>query len=121
MSRFKMLLFASAIVINALGTPAQDLQRCNPIFTGKQVVVKIDMPGTQKGVDLRLQQAYANGLERLLRAHQAIWCGHPSGRRPTGYRRVVKKDIIEFQRDDGGFGTFGDDTNHRYREAIGKK
>jgi len=80
-------------------------------FSGKQVVVKIDMPGTQKGVDLRFNKPtpmdWKEYSSRLKQFGIAIHQGDVA--RITTI--VVKKDTIEFQLDGGGFGTFGDDTN----------
>ncbi len=80
-------------------------------FSGKQVLVKIDMPGTQKGVDLRFNKPtpmnWKEYSSRLKQCGIAIHQGQVS--RVTSV--VVKKDMIEFQLDGGGFGTFGDDTN----------
>ena len=80
-------------------------------LVGKEVVLKIDMPGTQQGVDLNFNKdnpmnwkAYSN---RLKSAGTAIRKGDTA--RVTAV--VVKNDRIEFQLDGGGFGTFGDDTN----------
>jgi hypothetical protein len=80
-------------------------------FTGKEVVVKIDMPGTQQGVDLRYNKdnpmnwkEYAN---RLKSNGAAIHKGDTA--RVTAV--VVKDDRIEFQLDGGGFGTFLDDSS----------
>ncbi len=80
-------------------------------FSGKQVVLKIDMPGTQKGVDLRFNKTppmnWKEYSTRLKQSGPAIRKGDVA--RITSV--VVKKDMIEFQLDGGGFGTFGDDTN----------
>lgn len=80
-------------------------------FSGKQVVIKIDMPGTQKGIDLRYNNAtpmnWKEYSSRLKQFGTAIRKGDVA--RVTTI--VVKKDMIEFQLDGGGFGTFGDDTN----------
>jgi len=79
-------------------------------FTGKEVVLKIDMPGTQKGVDLRFNKTtpmdWKEYASRIKQAGTAIRKGDTA--RITAI--VVKKDVIEFQLDGGGFGTFGDDT-----------
>ena len=79
-------------------------------FTGKQVVAKIDMPGTQKGIDLRFNKpAPMDWKEYSSRIKQF----GPAIRKGDVVRittLVVKKDMIEFQLDGGGFGTFGDDT-----------
>jgi hypothetical protein len=78
---------------------------------GKEVLVKIDMPGTQQGVDLRFNQdnpmnwkEYSN---RLKGNGVSIHKGDTA--RVTGV--VVKNDRIEFQLNGGGFGTFFDDSS----------
>ncbi len=75
-------------------------------------------PGTQKGVDLRYSKPspmdWKEYSSRIKQAGTAIRKGDTS--RVTAI--VVKKDMIEFQLDGGGFGTFGDDTNTKV-EAKG--
>ena len=97
----------------ALWTLALSGQNSDPLqsFVGKEVVVKIDMPGTQQGVDLRFDKdnpmnwkEYSN---RLKANGVAIRKGDTV--RVTGV--VVKDDRIEFQLDGGGFGTFFDDSS----------
>jgi hypothetical protein len=82
-------------------------------FTGKPVVLKIDMPGTQKGVDLKFNKPspmdWKEYSSRLKQFGAAIHKGDTV--RVTSI--VVKGDMIEFQLDGGGFGTFGDDTTTR--------
>jgi hypothetical protein len=80
-------------------------------FTGKQVAVKIDMPGSQKGVDLKYNKPSPmdwNDYSSRLKANGvAIHKGDLA--RITKF--VVKSDMIEFQLNGGGFGTAGDDSN----------
>ena len=80
-------------------------------FSGKEVVVKIDMPGSQKGIDLRYNKPdpmnWKDYSSRIKQFGIAIHKGDTA--RVTTI--VVKKDMIEFQLNGGGFGTFGDDTN----------
>lgn len=80
-------------------------------FSGKQVTLKIDMPGTQKGVDLRFNKPIPMDWKeygsRIKQFGVAIHQGDVA--RITTI--VVKRDMIEFQLDGGGFGTAGDDTN----------
>jgi hypothetical protein len=90
---------------------AQDADSLSKYFVGKEVVVKLDMPGTQQGVDLRFDKdspmnwkEYSN---RLKANGVAIHKGDTA--RITGF--VVKNDRIEFQLDGGGFGTFFDDSS----------
>jgi hypothetical protein len=101
-----------AVALCALPLGAQnDPNSIQNYFTGKEVVVKIDMPGSQQGVDLRYNKdvpmnwkEYAN---RLKSNGVAIHKGDTA--RVTSV--VVKDDRIEFQLDGGGFGTFGDDSD----------
>ena len=80
-------------------------------FTGKEVVLKIDMPGTQQGVDLRFNKDnpmnWKKYSSRLKSNGAAIHKGDTA--RVTAV--VVKDDRIEFQLDGGGFGTFLDDSS----------
>ncbi len=80
-------------------------------FVGRQVRLKIDMPGTAKGVDLRMDAGdpmdWKQYSSRLKESGPAI----RSGDRSTITTIVVKKNLIEFQLDGGGFGTFWDDTS----------
>jgi hypothetical protein len=107
---------ATSVVLLALALPtlplsAQTADSLSNYFIGKEVVLKIDMPGTQQGVDLRLNKdnpmnwkEYAN---RLKSNGVAIHKGDTA--RVTSF--VVKDDRIEFQLDGGGFGTFLDDSS----------
>src|SRR5271165_4805140 len=111
MYRSRLVPVLLAIAFPLLSFAAQS--GADPIvsyFSGKQVVVKIDMPGTQKGIDLRYNNAtpvnWKEYSSRLKQFGTAIRKGDQA--RVTAI--VVKKDMIEFQLDGGGFGTFGDDT-----------
>ncbi len=80
-------------------------------FVGKQVKLRIDMPGTQQGVDLRVERddamdwkSYSNRLKQFGPAIR-------TRDRATITTIVVKKNLIEFQLDGGGFGTFWDDSS----------
>ena len=97
----------------ALGNGPLNAQTPDPLqsLVGKEVVLKLDMPGTQQGVDLRFNKdnpmnwkEYAN---RLKSNGAAIHKGDSA--RVTSV--VVKNDRIEFQLDGGGFGTFLDDSS----------
>jgi hypothetical protein len=100
---------------------AQNQDSLSSYFVGKEVVLKIDMPGTQQGVDLRFNKdtpmnwkEYSN---RLKSAGVAIHKGDTA--RVTAF--VVKNDRIEFQLDGGGFGTFGDDDKSDYEKQLEKQ
>jgi hypothetical protein len=101
------------LVAMALGALALSAQNPDPLqsLVRKQVTLKIDMPGTQRGVDLRFNQDnpmnWKEYSSRLKSAGTAIRTGDTV--RVTAV--VLKKDLIEFQLDGGGFGTFFDDSN----------
>jgi hypothetical protein len=80
-------------------------------FTGKEVTVKIDMPGTQQGVDLSLNKDTPMNWKQYSSRLKSFGVAIPKGAsaRVTGF--FVKNDRIEFQLDGGGFGTFMDDSN----------
>jgi hypothetical protein len=105
----KVILLVLALC--TLPLRGQDSDPLTSYFVGKEVVVKLDMPGTQQGVDLRYNKdAPMNWKEyssRLKSYGVAIHKGDTA--RVTAL--VVKNDRIEFQLNGGGFGTFGDDTN----------
>jgi len=113
--RFSMNRLALPAVLLALALPpathAQNASGIVSYFTGKQVLVKIDMPGTQRGIDLRFNKDspmnWKEYSSRIKEYGTAIHKGDIA--RITTI--VVKKDMIEFQLDGGGYGTFGDDTN----------
>jgi hypothetical protein len=80
-------------------------------FTGKEVLVKIDMPGTQQGIDLKFNQDNPMNWKEYSGRLKKFGVAIPKGAtaRVTGV--VVKNDRIEFQLDGGGFGTFLDDSS----------
>jgi hypothetical protein len=80
-------------------------------FTGKEVLVKIDMPGSQKGVDLKFNKAVPMDWNDYSSRIKSYGIAIPKGEVARITRLVVKKDTIEFQLNGGGFGSFGDDTN----------
>jgi hypothetical protein len=100
-----------ALAIYALPLSAQDSDSLSNYFIGKEVVLKIDMPGSQQGVDLSFNKDnpmnWKQYSSRLKANGVAIRKGDTA--RITGF--VVKNDRIEFQLDGGGFGTFFDDSS----------
>src|ERR1700677_1035791 len=109
-SATRVVLFAMAVCALPL-LNAQDSDALSNYFTGKEVVLKIDMPGTQQGVDLSFNKDnpmnWKQYSSRLKANGVAIHKGDTA--RITGF--VVKDDRIEFQLDGGGFGTLFDDSS----------
>lgn len=80
-------------------------------FMGKQMLLRIDMPGTQNGVDLHLDRDEPMDWKQYSQRIKNFGVSIPKGRAAMVTSLVVKKDMIEIQLDGGGFGTFGDDTS----------
>jgi hypothetical protein len=96
----------SSIVGFAQGSGQSALQS---YFVGRQVTLQIDMPGTAKGVDLRQDRDDPMDWKQYSSRLKEFGPAMRSGDRSTITTVVVKKNLIEFQLDGGGFGTFWDD------------
>jgi hypothetical protein len=94
-----------------MANAAADSPSIESFFAGKEVVLKIDMPGSNKGIDLRFNKNppmnWKEYSQRMKQFGPALRKGDVA--RVTTI--VVKRDMIEFQLDGGGFGTFLDDSN----------
>jgi hypothetical protein len=88
---------------------AQSEDHLRPFFEGKRVIVKLEMPGSEDGVDVHPRAAqpvnFPQHASRLKRFGTAI----RKGDEVMVTRIKVKGDLIEFQLAGGGYGTFGDD------------
>jgi hypothetical protein len=88
---------------------AQSEDQLRAFFEGKTIRVKIEMPGTEDGVDVYPGTAqpidFPKHATRLKRAGTAL----RRGDEVLVTKVKVKKDLIEFQLGGGGYGTFGDD------------
>lgn len=80
-------------------------------FIGRPVTVKIDMPGTQEGVNLHLDNDDPMNWREYSYRLKNYGTAIPKGRQATVTAIVVKKNNIEFHLDGGGFGTFSDDSS----------
>ncbi len=78
-------------------------------FEGKTVTVKIDMPGTSRGVDIYPQNATPLDVRELAKRLKEHGTAVKPGQRIMVTKVLVKgKTHIEFQLGGGGYGTFGD-------------
>ena len=112
MSRLKQSVVMLAVALFTLSVSAQkDPNSLEGYFTGKEVVLKIDMPGTQQGVDLRYNKDVPMNWKEYSKRLKSNGVAVPKGATARVTAVVVKDDRIEFQLDGGGFGTFLDDTN----------
>lgn len=80
-------------------------------FEGRRVTLKIDMPGTSDGVDVRADARQPIDSSRYRDNLKRYGTAIRSGDSVTVTLVKVKKDLIEFQLGGGGYGTFGDDTS----------
>jgi hypothetical protein len=116
-TRFVSATLSTLAVLFACGTlaSAQDEAALKAAFERQRVTVRIDMPGADDGVDVRVQTGIVSNINLdlpryrndLKRYGTAIHAGDSA----MVTQVKVKKDIIEFQLDGGGFGTFGDNTS----------
>jgi hypothetical protein len=102
-----LALFVSAVSLSA----QNDQGGIESYFTGKEVILKIDMPGTQQGVDLRFNKDMPMNWKEYSSRLKKFGVSIPKGATARVTAIVIKDDRIEFQLDGGGFGSFGDDTN----------
>ncbi len=107
--RATLLLFALVAVAQPAAAQTEDQLRV--FFEGKPVKVKIDMPGTDDGVDVypgRTQPVdFPKHANRLKQFGTAL----KRGDEVMITKIKVKKDLIEFQLGGGGYGTFLDDAS----------
>lgn len=100
-----------ALLAAAQPAAAQSEDQLRTYFEGKPVLVRIDMPGTDDGVDVypgRMQPVdFPRHASRLKQFGTAL----KRGDEVLITKIKVKKDMIEFQLGGGGYGTFGDDAS----------
>ncbi|CAN5606649.1 hypothetical protein BH10ACI4_BH10ACI4_33640 [soil metagenome] len=90
-------------------------------FEGKEVVMKIDMPGTQKGVDLNYKKPVPMDWKEYSSRIKSNGIAIHKGEVVRVTKFVVKNDMIEFQVAGGGFGSFGDDSSTTVAPNITRK
>jgi hypothetical protein len=110
-SSLRAAVAAALCVAGAAPAAAQNEAALKSFFEGKRVTVKIDMPGTSDGVDVRGDARQAIDYPRYRDSLKRYGTAVRSGDSITVTLVKVKKDLIEFQLGGGGYGTFGDDTS----------
>lgn len=79
-------------------------------FEGKTVTVKIEMPGTSRGVDIYPMNATPLDVRELANRLKEYGTALKPGQQVMVTKVVIKGNShIEFQLGGGGYGTFGDD------------
>lgn len=108
MRRHSLTLLALALLPGiASGQSERALKR---EFEGTMVTVKLDMPGTEDGVDVYPESRTPMDYSRYAQRIKTYGIALHSGESVMVTKVKVKDDLIEFQLGGGGFGTMGDDT-----------
>jgi hypothetical protein len=106
---------ATIVVLSssALSVPAaaQNEEALKSYFEGHRVTVRLDMPGTQEGVDIHADASRPLDMDDYRSALRKYGVAIRAGQSATVTLVKIKKDVIEFQLDGGGYGTFADDTS----------
>jgi len=110
MSLFVAVAVASALTM-AAPAAAQNEEALRAYFEGHRVTVRLDMPGTQEGVDIHADARRAVDMDDYRSNLKRYGVAIHAGQSVMVTLVKVKKDLIEFQLDGGGYGTFGDDTS----------
>ena len=102
-----------ALVVAAAGPlRAQNEAILRQAFEGKVVAVKIDMPATQKGVDVYPLDAMPVDFREVAQRLKDNSTSLRIGQQVMVTKVLVKKNShIEFQLGGGGYGTLGDNTS----------
>lgn len=101
----------AAVLAVASPVAAQNEQALKSYFEGRRGIVRLDMPGSADGVDVRPDAGrpidFARYGSNLKRYGTALRSGDSV---PVTLVKV-KKDLVELHLAGGGFGTFSDDTS----------
>jgi hypothetical protein len=101
-----------AVMFAVVGSAvAQNPDALSPFFEGKQVVVKMDMPGTQKGVDIFPDRTPPLDAKSYGDRMKQFGVSLRNGDTTMVTKVKVNKDNVEFQLGGGGFGTATDSTD----------
>ncbi len=101
------LLLPSLALLPATAT-AQSEDELRTAFEGRRVVVRLDLPATAKGLDVRPGESRPVDYPSLAKRYKSSGIGIRAGDTALVTKVKVKDDLIEFQLDGGGYGTFGD-------------
>ena len=107
----KTLVATFCATLVASQAHAQSEAALRDYFEGKTVVVKIDMPATQAGIDVYADARRPINFDEYTRRVKDSGIALRNGDSVMITKVRVKDKLIEFQLGGGGFGTFSDDTS----------
>jgi len=97
------------LAVTAPPALAQSEDRLRTFFEGKSVRVKIELPGTEDGVDVYPGTGHPIDFPKHAGRLKRFGTALRRGDEVLVTKVKVKKDLLEFQLGGGGYGTFGDD------------
>jgi hypothetical protein len=103
------LLFVLSLALVAAPLAAQDETALRQYFEGRQVSVRLDMPGTDDGVDIFPGTDRPLDFPKYAGRLKQFGTALRSGQSAMVTKVKIKSKLIEFQLGGGGFGTSGDD------------
>jgi hypothetical protein len=119
MMRASLVLLA--LVAAAQPAAAQTEDHLRLFFEGKPVKIKIDMPGTDDGIDVYPGRTQTVDFPKHANRLKQFGTALKRGDEVMITKIKVKKDLIEFQLGGGGYGTFMDDASSDvYVPSAGK-
>jgi len=108
---YRAVFGACLFALSAAPAAAQTEAQLRDYFEGKSVRVKIDMPGTQEGIDIYPDAKRPIDMDKYSQRLKSYGVAVHNGESVTITRIRLKDKLIEFQLAGGGYGTFGDDTS----------
>lgn len=96
------------LLLAAVPHLGQNEQRLKQFFEGKSVIVKIDMPGTSKGVNIDTGRERVLNLDDYSRSLRDNGVAIRKGESVVVTKIKIKDDHIEFQLGAGGYSGYGD-------------
>lgn len=97
--------------MSACQVAGQSPEALSQYFEGKQVTMKLDMPGSQKGVDIYPDKPQPLDMKSYSNRIKSFGVSLRNGDTVMITKVKVKSDSIEFQLGGGGYGTAGDTTD----------
>lgn len=110
----RSLAFAVALCIPALAASAQNEEALRGALMGKYVTLKIDMPASHKGVDLRFDREDSFNVSEHASRIREFDVAIREGERAQVTHIKLKDDMIEFQLSGGGFNWGSDKTTQSF-------
>jgi hypothetical protein len=108
---FRQVFLYGAAAFFSFELAAQNPEALSRFFEGKSVTVKLDMPGSQKGVDIYPHRPQPLDTKSYADRLKAFGTSLRNGDSVVITKVKAKNDSVEFQLGGGGYGTAGDNTD----------